>query len=148
MRDLGERLEDILEAIGHIERYAARGRAAFENDELIQNWFVRHLQIIGEAVRALSDEVHNAEPEIPWSKIIGMRHILVHDYFSIDTETVWSAIERDLPVPRTESTAMWADPRADLSFTSPRSSDARSTGTPASLANTSFGSGSRRSSAR
>ena len=55
------------------------------------------MQIIGEAVRALSDEVRNAEPEIPWSKIIGMRHILVHDYFSIDTETVWSAIERDLP---------------------------------------------------
>ena len=55
MRDLGERLEDILEAIGHIERYAARGMAAFENDELIQNWFVRHLQIIGEAVRDAFD---------------------------------------------------------------------------------------------
>jgi uncharacterized protein with HEPN domain len=53
MRDPKERLRDILEAIGSIERYAARGRQAFESDELIQNWFVRHLQIIGEAAYAL-----------------------------------------------------------------------------------------------
>jgi len=40
-------LQDILDAIAHIERYATRGREAFEADELLQNWFVRHLQIIG-----------------------------------------------------------------------------------------------------
>ena len=54
MRDPRERLQDILEAIGHIDRYAARGREAFEADELIQSWFVRHLQIIGEAARAFT----------------------------------------------------------------------------------------------
>jgi len=52
-------LQDILDAIAHIERYAARGRKAFEKDELIQNWFVRHLQIIGEAARALAQEVRD-----------------------------------------------------------------------------------------
>lgn len=36
-------------------------------------------------------------PEIPWSKMIGMRNILVHDYFRIDTEIVWQVVERDLP---------------------------------------------------
>ena len=46
MRDARERLQDILDAIDHIQRYAARGREAFEADELLQNWFVRHLQII------------------------------------------------------------------------------------------------------
>lgn len=97
MRVPSERLEDILEAIFRIERYAARGRAAFERDELIQNWFVRNLQIIGEAARALPEETRNSAPDIPWSNIIGMRHILVHDYFNIDTETVWRVIERDLP---------------------------------------------------
>ncbi len=97
MRDPGERLEDILEAIERIERYATRGRAEFENDELIQNWFVRNLQIIGEAARALPKEIQDSAPDIPWSNIIGMRHILVHDYFAIDTETVWRVIERDLP---------------------------------------------------
>ena len=49
MRDPKERLRDILDAIANIERYAARGRQAFEKDELIQSWFVRHRQIIGEA---------------------------------------------------------------------------------------------------
>ena len=46
MRNPKDRLLDMLEAIDNIERYASRGRAAFEQDELIQNWFVHHLQII------------------------------------------------------------------------------------------------------
>lgn len=49
MRDDRERLQDILDAITRIEKYAVRGREAFENDELIQTWVVPHLQIIGEA---------------------------------------------------------------------------------------------------
>jgi uncharacterized protein with HEPN domain len=87
VRDPKERLRDILDAITNIERYAARGRQAFEKDELIQNWFVRHLQIIGEAAYALSRDVREQEPDIPWTDIIGMRHILVHDYFVIDIRT-------------------------------------------------------------
>ncbi|MBI3576096.1 MAG: DUF86 domain-containing protein [Gammaproteobacteria bacterium] len=98
MRDARERLRDILEAIEHIERYAAKGRSAFEADELIQSWFVRHLQIIGEAARGIPEEVSKQAPDIPWKDIIGMRHILVHDYFGINTGVVWGVIERDLPV--------------------------------------------------
>ena len=49
MRDSRTRLMDLLEAIELIEWYAERGRSAFEGDELIQTWFVHHLQIIGEA---------------------------------------------------------------------------------------------------
>ena len=88
MRAPRERLEDIIEAITRIERYVGRGREAFEKDELIQNWFVRHLQIIGEAVRALPQELLDRARYVPWSKIVGMRHILVHDYFAVDTDTV------------------------------------------------------------
>jgi len=86
-----------LDAIRHIERYAAQARQAFEADELLQNWFVRHRQVIGEAVRDLPEDVRNRAPGIPWSKIIGMRHILVHGYFEIDSQVVWEAVERDLP---------------------------------------------------
>ncbi|MFQ5756431.1 MAG: DUF86 domain-containing protein [Acidiferrobacterales bacterium] len=87
----------MLEAIGHIERYAAQGKDAFERDELIQSWFIRHLQIIGEAARALPQDVQNRTPHVPWSKIIGMRHILVHGYFEIDKNVVWDVVTRDLP---------------------------------------------------
>lgn len=95
MRQPTERLRDMLEAISAIERYIHRGRAAFDSDELLQAWFVRHLQIIGEAARALPMKVRASVPEIEWSKIIGMRNVLVHGYFDIDVDIVWEAVTRD-----------------------------------------------------
>lgn len=97
MRDSRERLVDILEAIERIERYAAKGRAAFEKDELLQIWMVHHLQIIGEAAVRLGREFHDRHPGVPWAQVIAMRNILVHEYFGVDLEGVWRAIERDLP---------------------------------------------------
>lgn len=88
MRDDRERLLDIVEAIERIEKYAARGRRVFDEDELIQTWVLHHLRIIGEAVRALSIDTTSDSEDIEWSKIIGMRNILVHNYFSIDTDIV------------------------------------------------------------
>jgi len=97
VRDDRSRLRDILEAIGRIEVYASRGRDTFDRDELVQTWIVHHLQIIGEAVGRLTETFLSAHPEIPWSQIIGMRNILVHDYFRVDAEQIWSTVERDLP---------------------------------------------------
>lgn len=91
------RLQDILDAIGKIEEYANRGRATFENEELIQVWCVHDLQIIGEAAHKVSAETREKHAEIPWAKIIGMRHVLVHDYFGIDLDIVWEVVDRDLP---------------------------------------------------
>jgi uncharacterized protein with HEPN domain len=96
MRDDAERLQDILEAIERIEKYAAQGRAAFDADELIQTWVVHHIEVIGEACRALPDEFQARYTNVPWSDIIGMRNILVHHYFGIDQDAVWSVVERDL----------------------------------------------------
>jgi uncharacterized protein with HEPN domain len=86
----------MIEAIDRIERYSARGRDAFDHDELIQSWFVRHLQILGEAARTLPDDVRQKAPDIEWKKITGMRHVLVHDYFGIDRDIVWTAVEKEL----------------------------------------------------
>jgi uncharacterized protein with HEPN domain len=96
LRDARERLRDILEAIERIDRYATRGRAAFDSDELVQNWIVRHLQIIGEAVRTTPEEIRAAAPDVPWPKITGMRHVLVHDYFGIDLDLVWAVVQNEL----------------------------------------------------
>jgi uncharacterized protein with HEPN domain len=97
MRDAKERLRDILDAIAAIGRYRDRDKAAFERDELLQVWFLRHLQIIGEAARALPEDIRALAPQISWSEIIGMRNILVHGYFDIDTDIVWGAATRDVP---------------------------------------------------
>jgi uncharacterized protein with HEPN domain len=56
---------------------------------------LRNLQIIGEAARALPDGVRALAPDIEWPKIIGMRNVLVHGYFDIDTDLVWDAASRD-----------------------------------------------------
>jgi uncharacterized protein with HEPN domain len=97
MRDDRERLLDLREAIERIEKYTAGGRAALERDELIQTWVIYHLQIIGEAARALSPELRDRYSDVPWSEIVGMRNILAHRYFGIDVDIVWSAVEDDLP---------------------------------------------------
>jgi len=97
MRQESELLLDILESIQHIEKYAAQGKKTFQNNELVQAWFVRHLQIIGEAARKLPAEFKEEHPEVPWTKIIGMRHILVHQYFEIDVDLVWTLVEHHLP---------------------------------------------------
>lgn len=97
MRDNREKLRDILEAIERIDRYAVQGRQAFEQNELIQTWFIQHLQIIGEASRALSADIREKNPEVPWSQMIGMRNVLTHNYFEIDLDVVWSVVERELP---------------------------------------------------
>lgn len=97
MRDNTERLLDIADAIDRINKYAARGRDVFENDELVQTWIVHHLQILGEAAVRISEDFQNKHPDIPWSEIIGMRNILIHNYFGIDIDVVWLVIEKDLP---------------------------------------------------
>lgn len=97
MRDDRERLLDVREAIDRTERYTREGRAAVDESELIQNWVVHHLQIIGEACRALSPAVRDQHPEVSWSRITGMRHILVHNYFEIDGDLIWSVVMTDLP---------------------------------------------------
>lgn len=97
MRDPRQRIGDMLEALDRIDRYVSRGRAAFDSDELIQSWMVRHLQILGEAARALPPEVRDLAQDIEWKKITGMRHVLVHDYFGIDRDVVWGTVTRDLP---------------------------------------------------
>ena len=106
MRDDGERLLDIKEALERIEKYSVRGREAFENDELIQIWVLHYLQIIGEAARAVSSEFAEKHTEVSWSSIIGMRNILVHHYFGIDKPTVWAVVERDLPILKKQITLL------------------------------------------
>jgi uncharacterized protein with HEPN domain len=108
-----ERLDDAIEAIDRCLAQAARGRNAFDTEELIQVWMVHHLEILGEACRAVSNPLRAAHADVPWAAIVGMRNVLVHDYFGIDLMQVWSTVDRDLPVLRAQFAAIAATLGAD-----------------------------------
>jgi len=98
LRDDKERLRDINEAIENIEKYVSLGYQAFIEDERTQVWIIHHLQLIGEASNHLSDELTERNQDIPWADIVGLRNILVHQYFGIDLRQVWETAELDMPV--------------------------------------------------
>lgn len=106
MRDDRERLRDMIEACDAIIRRTPQSAADFRADELLRVWMIHHLQTIGEAARALSDATRAARPDIPWSEIIGMRHILVHRYFGVDVELVWGIVARQVPALREQVAGM------------------------------------------
>jgi len=98
LRDDKERLLDILEAIEKIEKYSSIGHEAFVEDERTQVWIIHHLQVVGEASNHLSDDLTERHNDIPWADIVGLRNILVHQYFGIDLKQVWETAELDMPV--------------------------------------------------
>lgn len=101
MRDNLQRCRDILVAIQKIESRTA-GVPQSQADELLLVWVIHHLQIIGEAASKISPEFRSEHTGIPWHKIIGTRHILVHGYFQIDTSLVWNTVTNDLPSLKTQ----------------------------------------------
>jgi uncharacterized protein with HEPN domain len=62
-----------------------------------QDATLRKLEVVGQAVKNLSDDTKSRRPEIPWKQIAGMRDKVIHDYFGVNLEIVWAAVEKDLP---------------------------------------------------
>ena len=98
MRDDRTRLQDILESVERIETCAARGRAAFEQDDLVQTFIIYYLLVLGEAARGLSVDFRTRHPEKVWAEAVGRRNILIHRYFGVDVDLIWPVVENDLPV--------------------------------------------------
>lgn len=98
-RDESIYLQHILDAIRKIETYL-RGvdEAAFAEQTLVQDGVIRQIEIIGEAVRHLSDELRAQNADVPWQDIAGMRDKLIHAYFGVDIDKVWLTATQDIPV--------------------------------------------------
>lgn len=58
---------------------------------------IKQLEIIGEAANQITKHFKTLYPEIQWEKIVGLRHILVHEYFDVDSKLLWNIIKKDVP---------------------------------------------------
>ena len=97
MKDDRAYLQHIRDSLERIRAYTAGGRAVFFKDAKTQDAVMRNLEVIGEAVKHLSDGCRQLTPEIPWRRIAGMRDVLIHGYFGVKMETVWDVVEKELP---------------------------------------------------
>ena len=88
MRDDAPCLHHVLDAIREIEDFTSAGRADFDRRRIVQAAVTRNLEVIGEAVKRLSVPLREANPDVPWSQIAGMRDVLIHAYHRVDLDAV------------------------------------------------------------
>lgn len=90
-------LEDMLESIPKIFKYT-KGMSydEFLEDDKTIDAVVRNFEIIGEASNKIEDDFKTLNPELEWNKLRGFRNRIVHEYFGIDIEIVWTIIQEDL----------------------------------------------------
>ena len=90
---VGHMLDTARQAVSKI---AGIGWEEFNTDENLRLALTHLIQVIGEAARQVSSEFQQAHPNVPWSRIVGMRHRVVHDYLHVDYDLVWGVVTRDL----------------------------------------------------
>jgi uncharacterized protein with HEPN domain len=87
----------IQDSIRKIQEYTKEGRDAFFARPMVQDAVVRNLEIIGEAVKNLSEPLKSSHPNVPWKRIAGMRDKMIHEYFGVNLQLVWEVVEKDFP---------------------------------------------------
>ena len=91
-------LDDMREAARKIDRYVSgRGQDAFRADEMAFDATLRNLEILGEAVKGIPEEIRARYPDINWRGVAGFRNVLAHAYFAVDEETLWDIIANKVP---------------------------------------------------
>ena len=97
MKDPRVYLAHILECIGRIESYVAKGKDSFFGEPLIQDAVIRNFEVIGEAAKRVPDAYRLENPTIPWRSLAAFRDVLIHQYEGVSPPDVWEVIEKELP---------------------------------------------------
>lgn len=97
-RDPSDYLRDVLDAIDKIAQFT-RGMNSeqFAGDDKTQFAVVRAMEIVGEATKQIPKTVRSRHPQVPWTKMAGMRDKLIHGYFGVDLEIVWETATQLIP---------------------------------------------------
>jgi uncharacterized protein with HEPN domain len=101
-------LGHVLQAIDDIGSFTVDGKAQFIADKKTHSAVIRQLEVIGEAVKNLSAAATASRPQVPWRAIAGTRDRLIHGYFQVDLQAVWTMVESDLPPLRAEVESLLA----------------------------------------
>jgi uncharacterized protein with HEPN domain len=96
-------LSHILDSISQIEEYTeGLTKEEFLAKRLVQDGTIRQIEIIGEAIKNVSEPLKERYSHIPWKEIAGMRDKLIHNYFGVDIDAVWDAVKKDIPILKCE----------------------------------------------
>jgi uncharacterized protein with HEPN domain len=103
-------MTDVLDAIEKIERYTAGLTFdQFEANEMVLDAVVRNLEIIGEATRYILATLRERYTQVEWSRVVGFRNIVIHAYFAVDVEIVWTIATQRLAELKAVLTEMLED---------------------------------------
>jgi len=91
-------LEHILHCIRRIQEDSGHGKEGVLASPTLQDAIERNLQVLCESTQRLTESSRMRHPEVDWRGISGLRNVLVHGYFDVDIEIIWTIIQRDLPV--------------------------------------------------
>ena len=97
-REVGDYIEDIIDALNKSMKFVeGMEYENFVGDDKSVFATVRAIEVIGEAVKNIPEDVKKEYPEIPWRDMAGMRDKLVHEYFGVDLKRVWKTVKEEIP---------------------------------------------------
>lgn len=96
-RELTDYLNDTINAIADVEEFT-RGMSyeVFAADKKTVNAVIRSLEVLGEATKHIPSSFRKKHPDIPWSKMAGLRDVLIHNYMGVDLKSVWNVTQNRL----------------------------------------------------
>ena len=91
-------LQDISNSIDKIQKYiSGLSFDSFKENDLVIDAVLRNLEVIGEAARNIPEDFRSRYSMIPWKRIVAFRNVVIHEYFGVDLEIVWTIVKENLP---------------------------------------------------